>query len=931
MKTANDSNKRPTKRTSLGVYSSLVNQKNKLASSIKKPSKSGNSKPLAPLPKEQPARFFAHFRWERIKAYWFSKAGLVRVGKIFAACILIGIIAVGALFVYYKNQLKEIELNDLTISETVNTYLDRNGIVLWEDKGDNDYRLVVDEDQISTYVRQATVALEDRNFYSHPGVDLSGLIRAALSTLTGHGVQGGSTLTQQLIKQVYFSNEAASANRGGISRKIKELILSIELEKMYSKEQIITMYLNQSPYGGRRNGIESAAQTYFGKSAKDLTLAESALLAGIPNNPAVLNPYNTYGNEALIERQHKALDVMVEMGYITREEADEAKAVPILDQILPESHQYTDIKAPHFVMEAKAQLEEKYGIQAMRTGGYTITTTLDYRAQEMAEQAVRTGDGLRASTNRSDNIAMVSVDVETSQVIAMVGSIDWNTPIYGEVNATTALLEPGSTIKPILDYAALLSKQDGDMLFGPGTILKDENIDQLYCAGNTGSCAMTNATGKFHGDITIRQSLSNSLNIGAVKALAIVGIEQGLKTAHALGDTSYCSEGGAAGLSIAIGSGCTVKMVEHANAYASIARGGVYKDLTYVLEVKDPSGKVLETWKDSAGTRVLDEQVAYELSDILSDAEARSQLNFGQMSYSFGFVVPGVWTASKTGTTTTANSEVTKDSWMASYSTAVATVVWNGNHDGSGLANNSNTIVRRVTNDYMENVHKNLYANEGRWKSGDQPVKPSGMQTLTVAGKTDIWPSWFTQEKSGTTKETVKFNANNKLRASACTPNSAIIEIEVTKVLNPLASIMSLPNDGVTYVAPDGYDYETEDDCGSSSLPLSDIATITERNGRVIVSFTSEASSLYSYALYLDGEAKVSGYVTSGLIAQGINESLNGTEKVATLEVTDSNGRIRTMSYTLKAGANSDDLDLDDQQKEHTYLNNKPQTGLIIY
>ncbi len=300
--TAKNSRGGSGKRGSMGVYSSLVSQKNKLATRVKSGrsggfgsgSSFGSKKPakqLAPLPKEQPARFFAHFRWERIKAYWFSKDGLKRIGKIFAACVLLGIIAVGALFVYYKAQLKEIELNDLTISETVNTYLDRNGVVLWEDKGDSDYRLVVDGDDISVYVRQATVALEDRTFYSHPGVDISGLVRAALSIATGRGVQGGSTLTQQLIKQVYFSDWATMENRGGISRKIKELILAIELEKMYSKEQIITMYLNESPYGGRRNGIESAAQTYFGKSAKDLTLAESALLARIPNIPSALIIY----------------------------------------------------------------------------------------------------------------------------------------------------------------------------------------------------------------------------------------------------------------------------------------------------------------------------------------------------------------------------------------------------------------------------------------------------------------------------------------------------------------------------------------------------------------------------------------------------------------------------------------------------------------
>ena len=661
--------KRPTSRSEMGVYSNLATQKRTIARRAEsKPSSTktrSNKKPagkkLRPLPEDPWKRFLAHFRWERIRAYWFSKAGLKRIGKIFAALILIGIIIVGALFIYYKNQIKEIELSDLSISDTINAYYDRNGELLWEDKGDSDYRLTVEEDQISPYVRQATVAIEDRNFYSHPGVDFGALIRAALSTLSGKGVQGGSTLTQQLIKQVYFADEAASKNRGGISRKIRELILSIELEKMYNKEQIITMYLNISPYGGRRNGIESAAQTYFGKSAKDLSLAESALLAAIPNNPAVLNPYNERGHEALLARQHKTLDVMAELGYITQEEANAAKEVPILDQILPESNQYKDIKAPHFVMEVKKQLEEKYGIQTMRQGGYTIKTTLDYRAQQIAQDAVTTGAGLR-----------YTVDVETSQVIAMVGSVDWNTPIYGEVNATTSLIEPGSTIKPILDYAPLFS-MEGDQVYGPGSLTVDENIDSMYCAGYTGSCTLHNATGKFYGTITFRESLSNSLNIGAVKALATVGIDKGLEIARALGDISYCQDNTTAGLSMAIGSGCGVKLIEHANAYASLARGGAFKDLSYILEVKDSSGKIIESYQDSEGEQVIDEQVAFELSSVLSDAQSRAKYNFGNQSYSFGFVVPGVWTASKTGTTTTARRGQGKDSLMASYSTVVAT------------------------------------------------------------------------------------------------------------------------------------------------------------------------------------------------------------------------------------------------------------------
>lgn len=886
--------KKPSRRGDMGVYSNLATQKKSISERAKnmktgvkkrldKKPGSSSGKRLRPLPETQPARFFAHFRWERIKAYWFSKAGLKRIGKIFAAIILIGIIIVGALFIYYKNQIKEIELSDLSISDTINSYYDRNGELLWEDKGDSDYRLTVEEDQIATYVRQATVAIEDRNFYSHPGVDFGALVRATLSTLSGKGVQGGSTLTQQLIKQVYFADEAASKNRGGISRKIRELILSIELEKMYNKEQIITMYLNISPYGGRRNGIESAAQTYFGKSAKELTLAESALLAAIPNNPGVLNPYNSYGHEALLARQHKTLDVMAELGYITQEDADAAKEVPILDQILPESNQYKDIKAPHFVMEVKKQLEEKYGIQTMRQGGYTIKTTIDLRAQQIAQDAVTAGAGLRY-TNGSDNIALASVDVETSQVIAMVGSVDWNTPIYGEVNATTSLIEPGSTIKPILDYAPLFS-MEGDQVYGPGSITVDENIDSMYCAGYTGSCTLHNATGKFYGTITFRESLSNSLNIGAVKALATVGIDKGLETARALGDISYCQNNTTAGLSMAIGSGCGVKLVEHANAYASLARGGAFKDLSYVLEVKDSSGKIIESYQDTEGEQIIDEQVAYELSSILSDAQSRAKYNFGSQSYSFGFVVPGVWTASKTGTTTTARRGQGKDSLMASYSTVVATLVWNGNHDGSGLTSTSNTIVRRVINDYMERVHKEVYGPDGKWKSGDQPSRPAGLQDLTVNGRTDIWPSWYNKEKSGTSTFMVEFNAENGLQASDCTPAGKRIKIEVTKFKDPISGSES-------FSVQEPYKYGQMDVCEAEPVtkePTVSSTTVVEfkkneDGDKLIITFKS-GYSLGDYEIKIDGA-----YAKSGSASGKIELDLSDSYKLIQVDTTSADG-----------------------------------------
>lgn len=838
---------------------------------------------LAKLPKEPVKRFFARLHPKRVFKWWFSKRGQKTIWKTIAACFLILIIFIGGLFLYYKKDLDEIRLDEMSISETVNTYLDRNGEVLWKDTGNENYRLVVDADEISPYMYQATIAIEDRNFYNHIGVDFVGLVRAALSTLGGHGVQGGSTLTQQLIKQVYFADEAASANRGGLTRKIKELILAIELERMYSKDQILTMYLNQSPYGGRRNGVESAAQTYFGKSAKDLTLAESALLASIPNNPAIFNPYNEYGHDQLIWRQQYTLDVMAEMGYITKDEAEEAKQVAILDTIRPESAQYADMQAPHFVLAVKSQLEEKYGIQTMRAGGWTIKTTLDLRAQKIAEDSINIGRE-HLYKNGTDNLAMVSVDVETSQVVALVGSADFTNSTYGELNvATDALIEPGSSIKPILDYSPLFMEREG-VNYGPGSILRDENINKLYCAGYSGGCSLTNATNTFYGDVTIRFSLGHSLNIAAVKALYINGIDNSLEIAHALGDTTYCEGREGYGLSIAIGSGCGVKMVEHANAYASLARGGSYKDLAYVLEVKNSSGETIETWEDKEANRVVDEQVAYMVSNILSDRSARWS------NSTVGFNIPDVWTATKTGTTTTVNSAQVKDSLIESYSTAVSTFVWNGNHDGSGFRNSGNGSgdpVRYVVHNFMERVHKEVYEPDGRWHPGDQPVKPAGIQTLTINGRTDIWPSWFNSSKnSGVAKEKLTFNRYNHLLASSCTPEDYKIEVEVTKTKDPMTG-------NEVYSVPEPYNRETSDPCDYTppqialSTSGSNIIATVKRGTYDIAGYTLYVNGVEQGGISLDASGVISGY------------TLKGTETSIKFTVSDSAGYVATGEMTL--------------------------------
>lgn len=881
------SSKTAKKKNNMNLYSSLSYKHH----AKKEANARRRAEEMAKLPKEPVKRFFARLHPKRVFKWWFSWRGQKAILKFIAACILIGIIFIGGLFLYYKKDLEEIRLDEMSISETVNTYLDRNGVELWKDTGNENYRLVVDREDISEYMYQATVAIEDKNFYGHHGVDFVALFRAILYTVTGQDVQGGSTLTQQLIKQVYFSDEAASANRGGLTRKIKELILAIELEKMYSKDEILTMYLNQSPYGGRRNGVESAAQTYFGKSAKDLTLPEAALLAAIPNNPAVLNPYNTYGNELLIERQHKVLDDMVIKGYITEEEANAAKEVAVLDTIKPESSQYEDMLAPHFVLEVKKQLEEKYGISTMRAGGWTIKTTLDYRAQQIAEDSIKVGTE-QLYRNGTDNLAMVSIDVETSQVIAMVGSNDFNNPTYGELNVTTdSIIEPGSSIKPILDYSPLFMQRDG-INYGPGSVLKDENINKIYCAGYSGSCSLTNATNSFYGNVTIRFSLGHSLNIAAVKALYINGIENSLEIAHALGDKTYCDGREGYGLSIAIGSGCGVRMVEHANAYASLARGGSYKDLAYILEIKNSSGETVESWTDSEAERVVDEQVAYMVSDILADRSARWS------NSTIGFNIPGVWTATKTGTTTTANSAEVKDSLIESYSTAVSTFVWNGNHDGSGFRVGSGDPVRYVVGHFMDRVHHEVYEPDGRWHSGDKPVKPAGIQTLSVNGKTDIWPSWFNATKnSGVSKETLVFNRYNHLLASSCTPDEYKIEIEATKVTDPMTG-------KDVYNVPEPYDRDTSDTCAYDPPRVS----LSSSGPNIVATIRPGTNEISGYTLYVNGVEKGGISIDGSGIVHGY--TLNGTANIK-ITVSDSAGYVASdeKSLTYQAAPSSPNVD----------------------
>lgn len=849
----------------------------------------------ASLPKHPVKRFFYRLHPKRVAGFVFSKEGLLTFLKIFGVLMIVGIAFAASVFAYYRQDLKKINASDLTrkIQTTVNEYYDRHGKLLWEDKGDGDYKLVVKSESINKYVKDATVAIEDKSFYEHHGVSLQGIVRALVNNLKGGSTQGGSTLTQQLVKQVFLAEEAYDRSWGGVPRKIKEAILATEIERMYTKDEILTLYLNESSYGGRRNGVESGAQAYFNKSSKDLTLPEAALLASIPNQPYLYDPWNTEGNEYLIARQRYVLDQMVETGAITKEEAEEAKKFNILATVKREQNSLEDIKAPHFVLEVRDQLENQLGMTTVRAGGLKITTTLDLEAQKYAEQAVAAGAKLIGYTG-ADNLSMSSIDVDTGQVIAMVGSVNFSKAGYGQRNASTSLLEPGSSIKPVADYIPLFMEREG-VNYGPGSILRDENIDSLYCAGSVSNCTLQNYTRGTYGNVTIRKSLGSSLNRPAVKAMYIAGTEQALKINRELGNISYCADAEFAGLSSAIGGGCRVRQVEHTNAFASIARGGSYKPITYILEVKNSSNEQLLAWKNAQGKRVVDPQTAYMVTDILADPTARS-LTFGAQAYSFGFVVDGVWTASKTGTTENGRGQA-KDSWMMGYSSKIATGVWSGNHDGRPMASSDNSPVRRVMNDYMYNVHHSVYAKQGKWKSGDKIAQPEGLKRMTVMGQTDIWPSWFNQSQIAK-GEKMTFDKVSKKLATDCTPPDARVEVTVTKMKDPITK------KDVVFGA-DGYDATKKDDVHKCNDAKPSVNSVQTSPNSITVNLSAGTHPLTTATVAVAGQTVFSGNASSTL---RISHNFTASNQTISVTVRDRALYSSTQSFMgPNVGSNDDD------------------------
>ncbi len=538
--------------------------------------------------------------------------------------------------------------------------LDRSGELLYDVYANQNRTPIVITD-VPAYLKQATISIEDKNFYKHQGFDPIGILRGFLKVFTQGRAEGGSTLTQQLVKNVLLTNDRT------ILRKIKEFVLAVQIEKKYSKDQILQMYLNEVPYGGTAWGVGAAAQIYFGKSVKDLDLIESAVLAGLPQSPSAYSPYSTTP-KAYVQRTKDVLRRMEEDGYITK--SQETSAVASLPNVQFQPRGST-FKAPHFVQYVQNILEKAYGQASVEQGGLTVITTLDLKLQDLAQAAV-TEEIAKVEKQHITNGAAIVIAPETGEILAMVGSKNFGASDYdGQVNVTTSLRQPGSSFKPFT-YVTAFKKG-----FSPATLLMD--VPTTFPGGvGQPDYNPVNYDGKYVGPIQVRYALANSRNVPAVKMLAMIGIKDVLQTATDMGLTTLPPTADTlkrVGLSLTLGGG-EVRLIDMAGAFSAFVNKGYKVEPLAILKVTDINGKVLEDNRPVKGNKVLSEEQAFLINSILSDNNARKDV-FGLNSL---LNVPDVMV--KTGTT---NDK--RDNWTIGGNDNAMVGVWVGNNDNSQMFN----------------------------------------------------------------------------------------------------------------------------------------------------------------------------------------------------------------------------------------------------
>ncbi len=659
----------------------------------------------------------------------FRLGRLLRWVGLVAVCAVVGF--AGMVLWYSRGLPDPNRLIDRTVAQTTKLY-DRTGEhVLYEIHG-AEKRSVVPLSSIPPVVQQATLVAEDRSFYRHGGISIRGILRASLSHATGIGKGGGgSTLTQQLVKNAILTNEVS------VSRKLREWVLAWRIERRFTKDEILQMYLNEVPYGGTSYGIQSAARSYFGKDVGQLSLAEASTLAAITNAPTAMSPYTARGLERLSARTSYVLQGMVDEGYVSQDQADAAKGEKLSFVARRDA-----ITAPHFSMWVYQQLSERYGARLVEEGGLKVITTLDVDMQGAAESAVASRTAQNSSKYNAKNASLVAIDVPTGQVRAMVGSADFfDEEIDGQVNVATAPRQPGSSFKPIV-YAAAFA-----LGYSPQTILFDLETD---FPTDQGPYHPRNYDLKEHGPVTMRQALAGSLNIPAVKTLYLAGVDRVLGLARDLGYTSL-GDRSRFGLSLVLGGG-EVSLLEHVSAYSAFARGGSFVPYSSVLRVESSDGRPLEEWHQPEGVSATSPEVAAALTDVLSDNGARAFV-FGAAN---SLTLPDRSVAAKTGTTNDYH-----DAWTVGYTPQIAAGVWVGNSSNEAMSRGADgsVVAAPIWQRFMVAAHRNLSV------QSFPPMPPS----FNYSQKPMLNGQW---EGS----ETRAFDSRSGLPATPATPPEFVVE-----------------------------------------------------------------------------------------------------------------------------------------------------------
>lgn len=833
----------------------------------------------------------SRFKWKFGKFTW--RKFFIWIFRLFA----IGVVLIAALFLYYAHNLPDPnKLLSRDVPQSTKIYA-RDGSLLYEIHGEYK-RTLVTLDQIPTQAQQATIAIEDKNFYKEGGVAYTSILRAGITDILKlKKSQGASTITQQFVKNAILTDNKSW------DRKIREAILAIAIDARFSKQQILQLYLNEIPYGRNAYGIEAASQAYFNKSAKDLDLTESAYLAAMIQAPTYYNPSGPHRAD-LDARKNTVLSLMQQQGYISSDQEQAAKK---------ENVQFAEItngiKAPHFVLWVEDYLASKYGETTLQEGGLQVYTTLDPKLQSIAEQVVKDDVDKESVKYNAHNAALVAIDPKTGQILAMVGSKDYfgtpepagctpgkNCLFEPNVNVALAQRQPGSSFKPYV-YGTAFKKQFG---YAPASLLMDVVTD--FGSYNGKDYVPHNYNGQSYGPVSMRQAMAGSLNVPAVKTLDLVGVDNAVQTARDLGITSPLQN---CGLSLVLG-GCEVRLLDHVAAYSTIANEGIKNPATPILKILDKNNQVLEQYQANP-QNVLDPQVAYELISIMTDNNARSFI-FGANS---PLILPDRTVAAKTGTT-----QNWHDGWTLGFTPSLAAGVWAGNNDGTLLKKNADGVVvaAPIWHDFMKQALAGTAA--------ETFTVPPGIQQVTVdslSGKlpTDITPQTKTETFASFSVPTTYDDAHVKVGVDSSTGQPATSSTPPGNITYQVYTVLhsekpddpNWENPVVAWALANGYNYPpggalTVQGQGSTNgqgptvsiLDPSDGQSISQLPIQVSVNAVSN-NAITQLQLSIDGEPYQT--LTSQPFIFNINKNLSDGPHVLAVEATDSLGQTGDTSANI--------------------------------